>query len=466
MNVKIFSEIWHRLNKDIFARTQTRLTLQYSGILMVFLILFTVIVYSLLYKVILSDQENEIRALADQSLRLLQEGLDKQSRRYPLELANLDLEVIGENQLFYYVVDNKGRLLDSKEVALPLRQELFPLVRGWIPELNEVRTVRLKLAYPGRGPGRRFQRPQDTELQIMMVGRPIVRDGEFIGMLYVGNNITFVHQIFDWILRVLGGLATLFLGVAAVISYFMSKKAMTPIVQAFNKQREFVADASHELRTPLSVLLSSINALEMGECIHQDEFSSKLLHNMKDEVKRMARLVGDLLTLARSDSGTIILKYESFDLRSSAQRVLQSVEQLAVVKQITLTLHADEPVMVRGDQERLTQLLYILLDNAIKYSHDGGEVALTLSKSASQFSMIVQDTGIGIKTEDLEHIFDRFYRADKVRSRQLGGHGLGLSIAKWITEAHQGRISVSSKLGEGSTFTVQIPINTKLTQET
>jgi signal transduction histidine kinase len=239
----------------------------------------------------------------------------------------------------------------------------------------------------------------------------------------------------------------------------MSKRAMIPITTAFTRQREFVADASHELRTPLSVLLSSIDAMEMTlEPEEKEGFVQKLLVNMRQEVKRMTNLVSDLLTLARSDSNTIETRIETFDFRLQADKALESVGPLAASKQISLHLNAPETLMATGDPERLSQLLYILLDNAIKYTPNDGEVRLSLAKEGQQLCMKVQDNGIGISKEDQAHIFERFYRADKSRSRQMGGHGLGLSIAKWIVDTHHGTIHLTSELGKGSTFAIRIPM--------
>ena len=184
----------------------------------------------------------------------------------------------------------------------------------------------------------------------------------------------------------------------------------------------------------------------------------RLLTNMRQEVKRMTHLVSDLLTLARSDSNSNQLSIETFDFRPAAERAIESVRPLAVAKQITLHLDSPASLITIGDPQRLSQLLYILLDNAIKYTPQEGEVKLSLQIAGQQLCIAVQDTGIGIKPEDYQRIFERFYRSDKSRSRQMGGHGLGLSIAKWIVESHKGTIRVSSEIGRGSTFIVQIPI--------
>jgi signal transduction histidine kinase len=246
----------------------------------------------------------------------------------------------------------------------------------------------------------------------------------------------------------------------------MSKKAMIPIFKSFNRQREFVADASHELRTPLSVLLSSIDAMEMTIDTEKDDFSRKLLFNMKDEVKRMTNLVSGLLTLARSDSDQVEIKLEKFEFRSIAEKAIGSLQPLAASKQINLNLTAPENVIAKGDSEKLSQLLYILIDNGIKYTPIGGEVQLVLSNKENELCIQVTDTGIGIKPEDHTRIFDRFYRSDKARSRQIGSHGLGLAIAKWIVEIHNGTIQVNSEVGKGSTFTIRIPTSNMSSKKT
>jgi signal transduction histidine kinase len=191
----------------------------------------------------------------------------------------------------------------------------------------------------------------------------------------------------------------------------------------------------------------------------EEEFAGKLLSNMRQEVKRMTSLVSDLLTLARSDSTIIERETETFDFLPHAEKAIESVQPLADSKQIRLHLETPDSLMATGDSQRLSQLLYILLDNAIKYTPSNGEVWLLLTREGNELRIRVKDTGIGIKEKDYHRIFERFYRADKSRSRQMGGHGLGLSIAKWIVETHKGTISISSEVGIGTVFTIVIPLN-------
>ena len=170
----------------------------------------------------------------------------------------------------------------------------------------------------------------------------------------------------------------------------------------------------------------------------------------------MNRLVADLLVLARADAGQS-LKMEPVELDRLLLDVFREARMLARGRRVSL--RELDQLQVEGDRDRLKQLLVILLDNALKYTPEGGEVRLALCAEAGAAAITVSDTGIGIDPEDLPHIFERFYRADKARGRDTGGSGLGLSIAKWIAERHGGQILVDSVPGQGSVFTVRLPIS-------
>jgi signal transduction histidine kinase len=449
--------------RDIFERTRLRLTFLYSGILMLFLIVFIVVVYLLLYTTIFKDQERELITSAEQESRNIETYLRNQNQRNGLAFRNQQSIEKDVDQFFFYVVNRSGQLVLGDEQIPDFREEILAQIAGWNPQRNEILQKTFKINFTMRGHfgktrGNEF-RPMkriDT-IRLMIAGEPIFYNGDVIGMLYIGKEVSLAYQLFRWLLVILSGLALLFLGVAFVISHFMSKKAMVPISLAFSRQREFVADASHELRTPLSVMLSSINALEMTMEENKNELSGKLLGNLKGEVKRMTGLVSDLLTLARSDSGTVELKMERFDFRPIGDKVIESVSTLAEAKAIKLELDAQESLIIMGDAGRLTQLLYILLDNAVKYTPSGGKVKLTLLATPKQLWIQIDDSGIGITPEDYGRVFERFYRVNKARTRHEGGHGLGLAIAKWIVDSHKGTIQVTSELGKGSTFLIRIP---------
>jgi len=441
---------------DLFIHTQTRLTFLYSIMMMIFLVLFVTIVYFLVSTVISFDQEKALQTLTDQETRVLREALSDQVIT-PQELENLNTIRESGNQFFYYLVNPKGRVLLGDTLIPRLQPQLLHLVEGWVPRPNETRYARIDL--PRRGP-ESFKR--GPEIDLIMTGQPIYQGNRLVAIFYTGKDVSFINEMLNQLLIILIILGLVFLVVALLLSFLMSKRAMIPIRQSFERQREFVADASHELRTPLSILHSSLDVVEMEDGEQLSSYSRNVLDNMKDEVKRMTKLVSDLLTLARSDSGVLDLKMGFFDLVPSLEQLGRSTQALAYSKNVQLKVLAPESLMVRGDQEKLQQLMYILLDNAIKYTPEGGEVKLILTdllhEKPPAFRITVQDTGVGIPIEDQNHIFDRFYRVDKNRSRSMGGTGLGLSIAKWIVQAHHGTIHVMSTPGEGSTFTVTLPI--------
>lgn len=426
---------------------------------MLFLILFIVVVYTLLYVVILRDQHRELENLTRQETRIISDYLAESARNELQGLGSQELVLAGVDQFFYYVTDENGNFVMGGETLPHMREELFELVSGWVPERNQIREETLEVTFDERRIGGREidEAPKSDTVRLMVDGSPIFYNGQFVGMIYIGKDISFAYQLFTWLLIVLVSLAVLFAGVAVWLSFMMSKKAMGPISTAFQRQKEFVGDASHELRTPLSVMLSSIDALEMTDGVEEDPFAGKLLRNMKSEVKRMTGLVSDLLVLARADSGSVERTVEELDVQKEAAQVIESLTPHAESAGVSLSLEGPAPLFVNGDRARLKQLLYILLDNAVKYSPDGGQVKVKLSQRDRHWTMSVSDEGIGIDEDDQSRIFDRFFRSDKSRTRTVGGHGLGLSIAKWIAGIHGGTITVKSEPGKGSTFTVQLP---------
>ncbi len=223
---------------------------------------------------------------------------------------------------------------------------------------------------------------------------------------------------------------------------------------SFRRQREFTADASHELRTPLTAIKGQIEvALTKQRSAASYE---EVLRTVNEEVDRLIRLVRSLLTLARADAGQIALAFEAVSLQSVVPGAVEQVRPLAAEHGVELRLSSNADAVVRADPDLLLQLLLNLLDNAVKHTPAEGIVSVSWRTIDGQVDLSVTDTGSGIAAEHLPRVFDRFYRADKARSRSAGGSGLGLSICRWIAEAHGGSISVESEPGRGSTFTVRL----------
>jgi two-component system, OmpR family, sensor kinase len=229
---------------------------------------------------------------------------------------------------------------------------------------------------------------------------------------------------------------------------------------SFGALRRFTADASHELKTPLTVMRADVErALTSGG--HTSAEQLEPLEEALREVRRMSDLVDSLLTLARADEGRFDLINEPVALEPLVREVYETAVILGEDAGISVYMPVLEDVTVYGDATRLRQLFLNLVTNAIKYTPSGGRVDLSLSKRLDAITFTVRDTGIGIAANDLPFIFDRFWRADRVRSRasERGGFGLGLAIAQYIAHAHGGSLTVSSRLGRGSVFTVTLPFD-------
>jgi signal transduction histidine kinase len=184
----------------------------------------------------------------------------------------------------------------------------------------------------------------------------------------------------------------------------------------------------------------------------------RLLRSLREDAARMTQLVSELLTLARADAGQQVLTREELDLSELVRSVVPAMQPLAVQRGLQLTEDIQAVATVSGDQTRLTQLVINLVDNALRYTPQGGTVSVSVGSDREWAVLRVHDTGVGIAAEHLPHLFERFYRADPARARADGGAGLGLAIAQWVTQAHGGQISVDSELGRGSTFTVRLPL--------
>ena len=229
------------------------------------------------------------------------------------------------------------------------------------------------------------------------------------------------------------------------------------IQSSFDKITQFTADASHDLRTPVAVIRTSAE-LALSKQRSASEYR-EALHRILSTSIETSELLENLLSLARADAGALALELHPLDLGAHVRKVQERAALLSADKALDIKLQAPpDPVWVKADALSLDRLLLILVDNAIKYTPRGGRCEIALSQDQGNARITVSDSGIGIATDDLQHIFDRFYRADRVRSRDVRGAGLGLAIARWITDLHGGNIAVESTPGAGSTFRVSFPV--------
>lgn len=240
------------------------------------------------------------------------------------------------------------------------------------------------------------------------------------------------------------------------VGLFLSSLALRPAEKAWQQQRQFVADASHELKTPLTVILAN-TGIVLAHPEDPVSAQSKWLEYTQEEARQMKGLVEDLLFLAKSDAARQDFRADQVDLSELIQGCLLPFEPVAFEAGVQLESQVEPGLTLTGDEAQLRRLVRILLDNAVKYAGRQGSVELFLDRQQDKLRLTVRNTGQPIPAEHLPHLFERFYRADAARDRNQGGYGLGLAIAKAITEHHRGKISVSSSVGTGTIFTVLLP---------
>ncbi len=289
----------------------------------------------------------------------------------------------------------------------------------------------------------------DIRIRTVAIHAP---DGSLDGYVQAGKSLEERDRSLRTLAIVIasGGLAGLVL--AAVGGLFVAGVAIRPVRRGFERQREFVADASHELRTPIAVIRT--NAETLSTVTPPDESVDDIVA----ESRYMTRLLDDLLTLARGDQEGIELTRSHFDLAEVVHGAGRAASRLAGDAGLRFEQVADGAMPVYADAERCHEVLLILLDNAVKYTPRGGNITLRARRISSDAIVEVADSGIGVAPADVPRIFERFYRVDKARSREMGGAGLGLSIAKEIIDAHGGRIDFKSEIGKGSIVTVRMPL--------
>jgi heavy metal sensor kinase len=336
------------------------------------------------------------------------------------------------------------------------------------------------------------------EYPLRMVTVPVIRRRHIINIVQVATSLEGVEEALNTLLLILWITVPSALVVASLGGLFLANKALNPVDEitrtarmitsrsldqriklkkandeigrlaetfndmisrlgrSFKQIRQFSADASHELRTPLTILKGEIE-VGLRKRRRLEEYR-KILNSNLEEVNHMSQIVDDLLFLSKADMGEVHLQKQPINLTQLVSEVHAQAKMITIARDITVRVSTDSDVVVMGDRLRLRELLLNLLDNGVKYTPEGGEMTISLERDDGRIKLQVMDNGIGIAPDDQAHIFDRFFRVDKARSREAGGSGLGLSICKWIVEAHGGEISVESDLGKGSTFTVTLPL--------
>lgn len=295
----------------------------------------------------------------------------------------------------------------------------------------------------------RFEELQRTRLE--------TRIEERMGIIQLGPRRSFIlvddellTEVRDRLLFALGIFNSGVIIFSGVFGYLLAGKTLTPIQKMVSQQEQFVQDASHELRTPLTALRTGLEVYLRKKSPTKLE-SQAIIKSSYDEVTRLHELSNSLLELTRHHE----LVREPLDLDDLVKQVVTQFAPVASKRRLKLSSHL-APVTINADASAVTRIVSILVDNAIKYTHPGGKISLTLKPAKSKAILTVSDNGVGISQQDLGRIFDRFYRADTARAK--GGYGLGLSLARSLTRAHKGTLTASSKPNKGSIFTLTLPL--------
>jgi two-component system, OmpR family, sensor histidine kinase CiaH len=275
------------------------------------------------------------------------------------------------------------------------------------------------------------------------------------GYMFVFLDITARQDILTNLIYTFAVVGSVMLIALFFTSRFFANRSITPVKEAFDKQKQFIADASHELKTPLAIINTNTDVL-LSNSEDTIRNQSKWLHYIKSETERMTGLTNDLLYLTQMDDYRTSMIFSKFDLSEAVENIILTMEAIIFEKQFSLDYEIEPHIMVMGNSEQIKQVVMILLDNAIKYTNPKGSITISLKKQHNEAVLSVTNTGEGIAPEHLSRIFDRFYRTDASRARKQGGYGLGLAIAKSIVEQHKGKIYAKSVLGESTTFYVRL----------
>ena len=427
----------------MFSRIRLRLTFLYTVLTALALAGFALIFYFSLASVLLQEQERDLKVFATRMFHDAEELLKQNERRGKDGEREKKARLSLPGSHVFFVVAADGSLLSpgGQQPSLMPSPEV----------LSAVRVGGETMIY-GKIIG------AENESRYLWVITQLRDEGKLKGSVIVGRDLAEYDHFLTRLAQTLWGSLAGFLVLAGLIGHFAAGRAIAPIRRAFESQRRFAADASHELRTPLSVIQASLDVVEKEDGAKLSPLSRQIFDDLKDETRRMARLAGNLLLLARSDAGDSEMALENFAIKPLAEQVIRTVSPLAESKGVKLFFVLRQDFSLHADRDKIIQLLLILLDNGIKFTPLGGAVTLTMEQQKNGAVVLsVADTGVGLSPEDCRRIFERFYRVDKARSRESGGAGLGLSIAEWIVKAHNGKIEALPGPEGGSIFRVALP---------
>lgn len=341
-------------------------------------------------------------------------------------------------RLIYVLRDENGNITSNGNIGYIYTDEYIESIKFDKDNLNKIYKLSMDSIYQYRG-----------------INYKLEQDGKII-YVQVLINVDAEEDIINSFSRTLVICIIISIILSILASYILSRNTLKPIIKSWKKQTEFVQNASHELRTPLTIIQTKQELL-------LENPESKIIDKADDitislnETRRLSKLVKDLMILARADSSEKILKKESFNLDEFVSKMCIPYKEIAEIEQKEFITNLEYDKDIKADQNRIHQLLVIVLDNAIKYTESKDKIEICTYEKENKCIIEIKDTGIGISDETKKHMFDRFYREDKARNRETGGTGLGLSIANFIVEAHGGNIKAEHNKPKGTIIIIKIP---------
>jgi signal transduction histidine kinase len=425
----------------VFSAARWRLTAVFTGILAVILVIAGVVVYFTTSSLIYSRVDAELADKANSQMFLLDDhhgpgggpgqGQDED-----------DAPQFDPGGYFYAIVDPTGNVSESSYGF----DTGWVVSQGTIDEALKNGTAIADVSTEGGESQRAYvvaSRSDSGDQLLLEIGRSVKPEQDDLSQL---RNILLIVIALSAVPAVAGG-------------YVLSGRVLRPIKSAVDSQRAFIADASHELRTPVAVVRTNAELLERRMAsgkIGQSESDAMAVGDILAETERLGKMVSQMLTLAQADAGQSPMVRTDVDLDEVSLEVVRSLRAIADARGVALSVENGEAVWVHGDRDRLREVIVTVVDNAVKYTPSGGRVEVRVARRHRRAVITVSDTGAGIPAESLPHIFERFYRVDKARSRDEGGTGLGLAIARHIVHAHGGDIRIESAPGKGTTVTIEL----------
>jgi two-component system OmpR family sensor kinase len=475
---------------------RSRLTLWYSGLFGAFLILLAALTYFLYWRTSLQRLDSNVVELSDTYLTTFNAELKDPQESNTIRVAAREAMIEHRfRDIVYALVDDQGRVIFSSFELPAAAADPEPVT----PQIFASKEFQ-RLARSAAGGSSSFHNVPGGKNGFRGYARSLI-SGDNSASIVILQSLHPQHEMMEAIRRAFYWIIPIALLLASAGGYFLARKSLAPVTvmaaqargmgaahmserlqvsnphdelgtlalsfnelldrleKSFEQQRRFVADASHELRTPVAILRGETE-VTLSRPDRTPEEYRETLAILRDESQRLAHIIEDLFTLTRADAGQYPLNLREVYLDELAAEVLRRTRSLAISKGVTLTSSIQPDLPLQADEDLLRRMLLNLLDNAIKYTPAGGKVSVDCHREGNTYALRVADTGPGIPPDLQPRIFERFFRADKARSRSegdTGGAGLGLSIALWIAEAHHGRLELTRSDASGTTFTSTLP---------